>query len=148
MVSRPDPPLTVLSFNKKILHHPDLVVSHQHRYGKHYQKVKEIVASGALGRVHTVYGSATGWMTHMLSHLIDYTCWFNGYAPATAKWKIPVSHVHGTQDFNPISLTHQDRTDFQKAGHVFTLHEHAGGHTITPAQVRLQYNDLAGAVSP
>jgi predicted dehydrogenase len=59
------------------------VVSHQHRYGKHYQKVKEIVASGALGRVHTVYGTATGWMTHMLSHLIDYTCWFNNYTPAT-----------------------------------------------------------------
>jgi predicted dehydrogenase len=32
--------------------------------------------------VHTVYGSATGWMTHMLSHLIDYTCWFNDYTPA------------------------------------------------------------------
>jgi predicted dehydrogenase len=62
------------------------VVSHQHRYGSHYRKVKEIVASGALGRVHTVYGSATGWMTHMLSHLIDYTCWFNEYAPAT--WAI------------------------------------------------------------
>ena len=58
------------------------VVSHQHRYGVHYRKVKEIVASGALGRVHTVYGSAPGWMTHMLSHLIDYTCWFNDYAPA------------------------------------------------------------------
>lgn len=57
------------------------VVSHQHRYGKHYQKVKEIVASGALGRVHTVYGTATGWMTHMLSHLIDYSMWFNDYAP-------------------------------------------------------------------
>jgi len=58
------------------------VVSHQHRYGVHYRKVKEIAGSGALGRVHTVYGSATGWMTHMLSHLIDYTCWFNSYAPA------------------------------------------------------------------
>jgi predicted dehydrogenase len=58
------------------------VVSHQHRYGVHYRKVKEIVASGALGRVHTVYGSATGWMTHMLSHLIDYSCWYNDYAPA------------------------------------------------------------------
>ena len=57
------------------------VVSHQHRYGRHYQKVKEIIASGALGRVHTVYGSSPGWMTHMLSHLIDYTCWFNQYAP-------------------------------------------------------------------
>lgn len=57
------------------------VVSHQHRYGVHYQKVKAIVASGALGRVHTVYGTATGWMTHMLSHLIDYSMWFNDYAP-------------------------------------------------------------------
>jgi predicted dehydrogenase len=58
------------------------VVSHQHRYGEHYKKVKEIVASGALGRVHTVYGTATGWAAHMLSHLIDYTCWFNDYAEA------------------------------------------------------------------
>jgi predicted dehydrogenase len=58
------------------------VVSHQHRYGVHYRKAKEIVASGALGRVHTIYGTATGWMTHMLSHLIDYTCWFNDYAEA------------------------------------------------------------------
>jgi predicted dehydrogenase len=59
------------------------VVSHQHRYGPHYRKVKEIAASGALGRIHTVYASATGWMTHMLSHLIDYTRWYNGEAPAT-----------------------------------------------------------------
>jgi predicted dehydrogenase len=54
------------------------VVSHQHRYGAHYRKVKEIVASGALGRVHTVYGTATGWMTHMLSHMIDYARWYAG----------------------------------------------------------------------
>ena len=58
------------------------VVSHQHRYGGHYKKVKEIVASGALGRIQTVYGTATGWAAHMLSHLIDYTCWFNNYEPA------------------------------------------------------------------
>ncbi len=58
------------------------VVSHQHRYGEHYRKVREIVASGALGRVHTVYGTASGWMTHMLSHLIDYMRWYNGEAPA------------------------------------------------------------------
>jgi predicted dehydrogenase len=59
------------------------VVSHQHRYGVHYRKVQEIIASGALGRVHTVYASATGWMTHMLSHLVDYTRWYNGQAEAT-----------------------------------------------------------------
>jgi len=56
------------------------VVSHQHRYGVHYQKVKEIIASGALGRVHTVYGTASGWMMHMMSHLIDYMRWYNGEA--------------------------------------------------------------------
>jgi predicted dehydrogenase len=58
------------------------VVSHQHRYGEHYQRVKKIIASGAIGNVHTVYGTATGWAAHMLSHLIDYTSWFNNYEPA------------------------------------------------------------------
>jgi predicted dehydrogenase len=58
------------------------VVSHQHRYGEHYKKVKEIMVSGALGRVHTVYGTATGWMLHMLSHLVEYTRWYNDYAEA------------------------------------------------------------------
>jgi predicted dehydrogenase len=58
------------------------VVSHQHRYGEHYRKVKEIIASGALGRVHTVYGIASGWLMHMLSHLIDYMRWYSGEAEA------------------------------------------------------------------
>jgi predicted dehydrogenase len=58
------------------------VVSHQHRYGEHYKTVKDIIASGAIGNVHTVYGTATGWAAHMLSHLVDYTSWFNGYEPA------------------------------------------------------------------
>src|SRR5258707_7472452 len=49
------------------------VVSHQHRYGEHYKAVKQVVASGALGKVHTVNGTATGWAAHLLSHLIDYT---------------------------------------------------------------------------
>jgi predicted dehydrogenase len=60
------------------------VVSHQHRYGEHYRMVGEIVASGALGRIQTVYGTATGWMMHMLSHLVDYLRWFND--DAEAEW--------------------------------------------------------------
>jgi predicted dehydrogenase len=60
------------------------VISHQHRYGEHYRKVHEIIASGAIGRVNTVYGTATGWMTHMLSHLVDYMRWFN--PGAKAEW--------------------------------------------------------------
>jgi predicted dehydrogenase len=58
------------------------VVSHQHRYGLHYQKVKEIATSGAIGRVHTVYAHAVGWMLHICSHLVDYMRWYNGDAPA------------------------------------------------------------------
>lgn len=58
------------------------VVSHQHRYGAHYRRVYEIIAGGALGRIHTVYGTATGWLMHMGSHLIDYMRWFNGEAEA------------------------------------------------------------------
>lgn len=56
------------------------VVSHQHRYGVHYQKVKEIAASGKLGRPQMVYATATGWMAHMMSHMIDYMSWYNDYS--------------------------------------------------------------------
>src|SRR5687767_13326221 len=42
------------------------VVSHQHRYGQHYQKTREIIASGALGRVNTVYAHSAGWMLHLI----------------------------------------------------------------------------------
>jgi predicted dehydrogenase len=75
------------------------VVSHQHRYGEHYAKVKEIITSGALGRMHSVYGTASGWMMHMLSHLIDYMRWYNSgaeaqwvMAQATGEGKLPDAH--------------------------------------------------------
>lgn len=80
------------------------VVSHQHRYGVHYQKVKQIIASGALGRVHTVYGTATGWMMHMITHLIDYMRWFNDGAPASwvmgqAAGRGKLADVHPSPDY-------------------------------------------------
>jgi predicted dehydrogenase len=71
------------------------VVSHQHRYGEHYRKVKEIIASGAIGRVHTVYGHATGWMLHMMTHLIEYTSWYNDYVEA--EWV--VGQADGVEKF-------------------------------------------------
>ncbi len=58
------------------------VVSHQHRFGQHYRKVAELIAGGAIGRVHTVYGHSVGWAMHMLTHVIDYMRWYNGNAPA------------------------------------------------------------------
>lgn len=57
-----------------------VVVSHQHRYGRHYQAVNDVISAGKVGRVRTVYGEAQGWAAHMLSHLVDYTMWFNGYS--------------------------------------------------------------------
>src|SRR5439155_19392859 len=53
------------------------VVSHQHRYGDHYRKVKEIISSGGIGSLHTVYAHSVGWMLHLMTHLIDYMRWYN-----------------------------------------------------------------------
>ena len=80
------------------------VVSHQHRYGDHYKKVKEIIDSGAIGRLHRVYGTATGWAAHMLSHLVDYTSWFNDYEPAEwvmgqAAGRGKLTDVHASPDY-------------------------------------------------
>ncbi|MFX1572913.1 MAG: Gfo/Idh/MocA family protein [Promethearchaeota archaeon] len=80
------------------------VVSHQHRYGTHYQKVREIIASGALGRIQTVYGTATGWMMHMLTHLIDYIRWFNNNIDAEwvigqASGKSKFADIHTSPDY-------------------------------------------------
>jgi predicted dehydrogenase len=58
------------------------VVSHQHRYGEHYRKVQEIIARGEIGRVHTVYAHGVGWMTHVLTHLVDLMGWYNGTSEA------------------------------------------------------------------
>jgi predicted dehydrogenase len=80
------------------------VVSHQHRYGEHYRKVKEIVGTGALGRIHTVYGVASGWMMHMMSHLIDYMRWYNDNADAQwvmaqAAGEEKMSDLHPSPDY-------------------------------------------------
>lgn len=80
------------------------VVSHQHRYGVHYQKVKEIIDSGAIGRIHTVYAHASGWMMHMMTHMIDYARWYNGNADAEwvmaqACGKGKFSDIHASPDY-------------------------------------------------
>jgi predicted dehydrogenase len=58
------------------------VVSHQHRYDQHYQKIKEIVESGNLGRIQTIHAHASGWFLHLFTHLVEYMRWYNGYARA------------------------------------------------------------------
>lgn len=80
------------------------VVSHQHRYGDHYKKVHSIIATGGIGKIYTVYATATGWAAHMLSHLVDYTSWFNNYEPA--KWAMgqaagrgKLNDLHASPDY-------------------------------------------------
>lgn len=80
------------------------VVSHQHRYGVHYQKVKEVIDRGALGRIHTVYATATGWTGHMLSHLIDYMRWYGGepeaqWVTAQAAGRGKLADIHTSPDY-------------------------------------------------
>ncbi|OGJ85660.1 MAG: hypothetical protein A2268_16805 [Candidatus Raymondbacteria bacterium RifOxyA12_full_50_37] len=83
-----------------------VVVSHQHRYGKHYQAVSDVIASGKIGKVHTVYGYAHGWAAHMLSHLIDYSMSYNNYAApvwamaqAAGKAKFADPKMHVSPDY-------------------------------------------------
>ena len=81
-----------------------VVVSHQHRYGPHYRAVKDTIAAGRIGKVHTVYGTAQGWAAHMLSHLIDYSMWYNDYAKpswvmAQAAGRHKLSDVHASPDY-------------------------------------------------
>ena len=80
------------------------VVSHQHRYGSHYKKVREIIDSGAIGRVHTVYGHATGWMMHMITHMVDLASYYNGDAEADwvmgqAAGRGKLSDIHPSPDY-------------------------------------------------
>lgn len=69
------------------------VVSHQHKYGDHYKSVKEIIDSGKLGRIHTVYGHCWGWYLHMVTHIMDYIRFMNNNAEA--EWII--GQVHGRE---------------------------------------------------
>ncbi len=80
------------------------VVSHQHRYGQHYRKVKEILDSGAIGRIHTVYGHAVGWLLHLFTHLMDYMRWYNNEAEAEwvmgqAAGRTKLSDNHQSPDY-------------------------------------------------
>jgi len=54
------------------------VLSYQHRYGPHYKKVAEIISSGSIGNIHTIYATAVGWPAHMMEHVLHYTRWFAG----------------------------------------------------------------------
>lgn len=67
------------------------IVCHQHKYGEHWRKVKEIVDSGQIGPVRMVHATSKGWFFYYITHLVDYAMWLLGYPEV--KWV--VGHVHG-----------------------------------------------------
>ncbi len=54
------------------------IVSHQHKYGSHWRKVKELIDSGEIGKVHTIHATSKGWFLQYGTHLMDYMMWLNG----------------------------------------------------------------------
>jgi len=67
------------------------IVSHQHKYGSHWRKVKELVDSGEIGEIHTIHATAKGWLLQYGTHLMDYMMFLNG--GHRGLWVI--GHVHG-----------------------------------------------------
>lgn len=67
------------------------IVSHQIKYGPHFQKVREIVDRWEIGPVHTIHATSKAWLLQLGTHMIDYAMWLNGGYRG-----IRVSgHVHG-----------------------------------------------------
>ncbi|MDO8685331.1 MAG: Gfo/Idh/MocA family oxidoreductase [Clostridiales bacterium] len=69
------------------------VISHQQKYGDHYQAVKAIVDSGKLGRIQSIYGHVWGWYLHMVTHVMDYLRFYNNNVEA--EWV--VGQIHGRE---------------------------------------------------
>jgi len=67
------------------------IVSHQHKYGSHWQKVREIVDSGDIGDVRTIHATSKGWLLQYGTHLVDYMIFLNG--GHRGEWV--VAHAHG-----------------------------------------------------
>ena len=69
------------------------IVSHQHKYGSHWRKVKELIDSGEIGTVHTIHATAKGWLLQYGTHLVDYMMFLNG--GHRGLWV--AGHVHGKE---------------------------------------------------
>lgn len=71
------------------------IVSHQQKYGPHWQEVKRIVDSGEIGEIHTIHATSKFWLAELGTHLTDYMIWYNGGTPI--EWV--VGHAHGIEKF-------------------------------------------------
>jgi predicted dehydrogenase len=55
------------------------IVCHQHKYGAHWRKVKEIVDSGRIGDIRFLHATSKGWFFYYITHLVDYAMWLQNY---------------------------------------------------------------------
>lgn len=67
------------------------IVCHQHKYGAHWQAVRELVKAGRLGRIRQIHATSKGWYFYYITHLVDYAMWLIDY-PAV-EWI--TGHIHG-----------------------------------------------------
>jgi predicted dehydrogenase len=58
-----------------------IIVSHQQKYGKHWQQTKAIVDAGEIGEIVSIHATSRAWAGHQASHLMDYMLWFNNRTP-------------------------------------------------------------------
>jgi predicted dehydrogenase len=70
-----------------------IVVSHQQKYGPHWQQVKRIIDAGEIGDVVKIHATSRAWLSQLGTHLLDYMLWFNNRN--RVKWVL--GQVHGTQ---------------------------------------------------
>jgi len=74
-------------------HRIKTIVSHQQKYLTSFQKLKELLAAGAVGKVTRIEATCQAWLAQLGTHYVDYILWANG--GAQAKWV--VGHVHGRE---------------------------------------------------
>lgn len=55
-----------------------VVVSHQQKYGPHFQAVKTLVDSGEIGDVTKIHATARAWLSQLGTHFMDYMLYYNG----------------------------------------------------------------------
>ncbi len=72
-------------------HNIKTAVSHQHIYLTSFQKLKEIVESGAVGTISRIDATCQAGLAQLGTHYVYYILWANG--GRHAKWV--VGHVHG-----------------------------------------------------
>ncbi len=82
------------------------ILSYQHRYGVHYQAVKDVIDSGEIGEVTDVYANAMGWPAHMIEHMLHYSRWYAGNPKAVwaignsaGKNKLTAPDRHNSPDY-------------------------------------------------